>query len=205
MCTSSLLDTWKLAVLAFTSQRDCYKHWPVVTDGFLILCLAATEKWCTQLLVPLKKKVHSSLVWMGVQFWPSVSFTYYNESLAYANYKSEPSPGTSKRCWMMLCRCWLALAVLWKPAPASNSSLGWLAPNLVPGEVCISLCGKDCWMQVWMQVEAFWGKARCRRAKQRRFLGTSHNWQPSVICKGSRSKMAGDLQQCLVHSARRYY
>lgn len=44
MCTGSLLDTWKLAILAFTSQRDRYKHWPVVTDGFLILCLAAIEK-----------------------------------------------------------------------------------------------------------------------------------------------------------------
>lgn len=147
MCTGSLLDTWKLAVLAFTSQRDCCKHWPVVTDGFLILCLAAIEKWCTQLLVPLKKKVHSSLVWMGVQFWPSVSFTYYNESLAYANCKSEPNPATSKRHWMMLHTCWLVLAVLWMPAPASSSSLGWLAPDLVPGGVCISLYGKDCWIR----------------------------------------------------------
>lgn len=144
MCTGSLLDTWKLAVLAFTSQRDCCKHWPVITDGFLILCLAATEKWCTQLLVPLIKKVHSSLVWMGVQFWPSVSFTYYNKSLAYANHNPEPCPGTSERCWMILCRCWLSLAVLWMQAPASSSSLGWLAPSLVPGEVCLSLCRKDC-------------------------------------------------------------
>lgn len=144
MCTGSLLDTWKLAVLAFTSQRDCCKHWPVVTDGFLILCLAATEKWCTQLLVPLIKKVHSSLVWMGVQFWPSVSFTYYNKSLAYANHNPEPCPGISERCWMILCRFWLSLAVLWTQAPASSSSLGWLAPSLVPGEVCLSLCRNNC-------------------------------------------------------------
>ena len=48
---------------------------------------------------------------MSVQFWPSVSFTYYNDPLAYANHKPEPSPGTSKRSWMMLHRFWLVLAV----------------------------------------------------------------------------------------------
>lgn len=166
MCSGSLLDIWKLAVLAFTSQRDCYKHWPVVTAGFLTLCLAATEKWYTQLLVPLKKKAHSSLVWMGVQFWSSASFTYYNVSRAYANDKPEPSPGTCKRRRMMLRRCCLALAVLWMPAPASSISLGWLAPNVVLGQVCMSLCRKDCSIGVQTQVEAFRGKACYRRTKE---------------------------------------
>lgn len=181
MCSGSLLDIWKLAVLAFTAQRDCYKHWPVVTAGFLVLCLAATEKWYTQLLVPLKKKVHSSLVWMGVQFWSSASFTYYNVSLAYANDKPEHSPGTCKSGWMMLHRCCLALAVLWMPAPASSISLGWLAPRLVLGEVCISLCGKQYSIRFKCRQKLFEGKHVT--GGQRRFLGTSHNWQPSVICK----------------------
>lgn len=86
------------------------------------------------------KKMHSSLVWMGVQFWPSVSFTYYNQSLAYANHNPEPCPGTSKRCWMILCRCcyhWLCSECR---LLLQAVSLGWLAPSLVAGEVCLSLC-----------------------------------------------------------------
>lgn len=110
------------------------------------------------------KKVHSSLVWMGVQFWPSVSFTYYNQSLAYANHNPEPCPGTSKRCWMILCRCcyhWLCSecrlllqAVAWA---------GWL--QLGSRRSLLVSLQEGLLNQVQLQAETFWRKACCMRAK----------------------------------------
>lgn len=129
---------------------------------------------------------------MGVQFWPSVSFTYYNESLAYANHKPEPSPGAFKRCWMIRCSCWRALAVLWTLALASSSSLGWLAPGLVPGQACVSLCGEDCWIGFDHEQRFF--EAKHAAGGQTRFLGSRHKWQPPVIHKSSWSKIDEDLQ-----------